>query len=569
MPDISLDDLAALRSVMTPDELAEVDALLAWEPANVCLRDLKIRTKGRELVSLGENLKPIQKKFLDQNYPGWTIDKPVDLKGFRCAILKARQEGVSTLVDALIFADTCNNPRTYSLILAHESDATERLFQMMHRFWENLPKHKQPKKKFSNKKELLFGALDSGLYVGTAGQGSVGRSGTWQNVHKSEYAKWKPSGTTIAEIDAGLDDAVPMSGNVFHESTADGLNHFYEMWVDISKPGYEGNTKPLFYAWFEDPDYSTEAPSNFTRTPEEVHMADAVYDFYHFTLTDGQLYWYRQKSSERKELMKQEYPTFPMDAFITSGNAYYDRAYLKELMDGLHTHVPLYVVQPGQGSSDENDHHGFSCAFQVWKEPEPGHNYVFCIDPAEGLDKNSKSDNTSSHCFDIDSWEECLTYHGKVDPWNTGADIAALSSWYNEARVGVMRLNHGHECIRALIEAGVTDIWCDEDGRYGIIENSKTKPEMDDSLGGVFNDMARGEPGLILHSAETVQECITYSKLPGGKSGAEGTSHDDRHSSLKACVKLLRCDDRRYKIPPKEPPEPTVAYGGHWKRRGI
>lgn len=560
-PAYTLDDLAAIRSVLTPAELKELDALLEWTPPDVCLRDLKIRTKGRDLVSLGENLKPIQKKFLDDNVPGWTIDKPIDLRGCRCAILKARQEGVSTLVDALIFADTCNNPRTYSLILAHEADATERLFQMMHRFYENLPPHKRPKRKYSSKKEILFGELDSGLYVGTAGQGSVGRSGTWQNIHKSEYAKWKPNGTTIGEIDAGLDDAVPASGNVFHESTANGLDHFYEMWIDISKPGYQGLMKPLFYAWFQDPDYSTPPLVDFVRTPEEIKMANAVYDFYQFTLSDGQLYWYRQKAAERKGLMKQEYPTFPLEAFIASGNAYYDREYLTDLLNRLQLEEPLYIVESGE--------QGFHCPFTVWKEPDPSKNYVCAIDPAGGPDKNNDSDCTSMHVFDVETWEEHLTYHGRVDPWFAGSDVGAIAAWYNDARVGVLRLMHGFEVIRALIEGGHTDIWADEDEDHGIIENTKTKPQMDDSLGAIFADMSRGEPGLILHSSETVQECITYAHLPGGKAGAEGTAHDDRQASLKACVKLLRTDDRRYKIPQKEPPPAGNVYGGHWKRRGL
>ena len=71
-------------------------------------------------------------------------------------ILKARQEGVSTLCEALIFERTARYHNTNSLIVAHEPESTEAIFAMSKLFYDMLPTWAKPKRRYDNKKQMVF-----------------------------------------------------------------------------------------------------------------------------------------------------------------------------------------------------------------------------------------------------------------------------------------------------------------------------------------------------------------------------------------------------------------------------
>ncbi len=57
----------------------------------------------------------------------------------RAVVLKARQLGVSTYVAARKFHRTINNPGLRTIIIGHERRASSNLFQIVKRFYENMP----------------------------------------------------------------------------------------------------------------------------------------------------------------------------------------------------------------------------------------------------------------------------------------------------------------------------------------------------------------------------------------------------------------------------------------------
>ncbi len=519
--------------------------------ALVTLRDIKIRTKDRRLISLGENLKPIQIEFLDRHWPGWSIDAPINIRGLRLMILKARQEGVSTLVNGLIFGDTINNPLTYSLILTHEKDATERMFQMMHRFWEHLPPSKQPKKKYSSKKELLFGELDSGIYVGTAGQGGVGRSGTWHHILKSEYAKWKPEGTTIEEIDAGLDDAVPEDGSIFEESTANGFNHYETKWTGISSSAYAGRYKPVFFPWYLDPDYSTVSPESFEPNEVEWDMARRVHTSTGFSLTYDQLYWWRRKKAERGPLMAQEYPTFPQEAFVSSGNPRFNREYLSGLLQTIGTEDaynaewgPIRVERPGKSA--------WRGAVTTFIDRERGHSYVIVADPAKGLTPNGDPDYSVAHVYDLETCEQVCHYRGYMTVFEMATDLYTLGELYADDRgrpsLIVLETPGPGDAVLSHLTTFETaypnlySYWDDDaqsasvSGRYGLPMSEGTRLESINKADGMIEEAAQHIRGhIVLRHPNTVNECMRFVKKRLGVCEAENGAHDDEVS----CVRFL------------------------------
>src|SRR5664279_3209168 len=111
----------------------------------------------------------------------------------RAIVLKARQLGVSTYVAARKFQRTINNPGLRTIIIGHEKRASSNLFQIVKRFYENMPEDIRPAIGTSNAEELIFERMDSGYIVSVATdatEGGAGRSATAQLLHASEAAFW-------------------------------------------------------------------------------------------------------------------------------------------------------------------------------------------------------------------------------------------------------------------------------------------------------------------------------------------------------------------------------------------
>jgi hypothetical protein len=55
-------------------------------------------------------------------------------------VLKARQVGITTYVAARYFLQTITRPGTLTVQVAHSQESAEAIFNIVQRFWENLPK---------------------------------------------------------------------------------------------------------------------------------------------------------------------------------------------------------------------------------------------------------------------------------------------------------------------------------------------------------------------------------------------------------------------------------------------
>lgn len=233
----------------------------------------------------------------------------------RAMILKGRQQGLSTLVQGRYFHRVITRRGFKAYILTHHSDATQNLFDMTMRYYDNLPPNLAPKADTSSAKELKFKKLESGYDVGTAGSKEVGRSLTLQLFHGSEVGFW-PN----AELHAkGVLNAVSdESGTeVILESTANGIgNYFHMMWKAAEKG--ENGYIPIFLPWFWENKYTTDA-ENFRMSEEE----EFLYGLYAKEgLTIPHLAWRRIKISSSRDIeagieaFKQEYPCNANEAFL-------------------------------------------------------------------------------------------------------------------------------------------------------------------------------------------------------------------------------------------------------------
>lgn len=236
----------------------------------------------------------------------------------RALILKGRQQGVSTYVQARFFHKTVTKRGKKSFILTHHADSTRALFEMTKRYSENLDKSMFPQPDKKNDNTLMYDRLGSGYRVGTAGSVEVGRGMTNQYLHLSEYAFYKDA----AKIGMGLMNTVAEINDteIIKESTANGQsNDFYSDWQE-AKNG-KSRYQAIFVPWYWQDEYCIEDAS-FVPHDEEMEWLER---FGSNGLKPGHLNWRRIKMQDIKgdheqkcRKFRQEYPFTDDEAFLSS-----------------------------------------------------------------------------------------------------------------------------------------------------------------------------------------------------------------------------------------------------------
>lgn len=246
------------------------------------------------------------------------------LKKVRVLIVKGRQQGCSTYVSARFYHHATRNDGQSVFILSHESETTEKLFNIVDRFHENAPDVAKPHAETHNRRRLEFAQIGSDYSVGTAGNEDVGRGGTLQLFHGSEVAFW----ANTDQIQTGILQSVPdlPDTEIFLESTANGMsNLFYDLVCEAEQK--QNDFEVVFIPWYWQTEYRRDTPANGDWTlsdeEEEYRTLYSKDPYKKIPLDKEQIYWRRAKISEFKSLWKfqQEYPAYLQEAFQTSGES--------------------------------------------------------------------------------------------------------------------------------------------------------------------------------------------------------------------------------------------------------
>lgn len=391
---------------------------------------LKIKTKSGTVVPF--RLNDAQRKLYAVAKRQQDAGKPV-----RLIILKARQLGFSTLTEGLIFHACATRRNVNALIVAHREDATANLFRMSKLFYDELPAPVKPMLRASNAQELVFEnpsklrserearpGLRSRIRCATAGGRGIGRSDTLQCVHLSEYAFWPDGADGKASTLAGILQAVPsLPGTmVVIESTANGFEDFKERW-DAAAAG-ENDFEPVFFAWFENPDYSMPVVPGTEWTPEERDLKAA------YRLTDEQLQWRRwciaNNCGGSLDMFRQEYPASPGEAFLHSGTGVFDNEQIVLRLERLSEPAGRGEFTDGEWTESETG------AITLYELPEEGVPYVLGGDTAgEG------SDYFTAIVIDNVSGRIVAKLRQKYSEPEYVRQIYALGRFYNDALVAI------------------------------------------------------------------------------------------------------------------------------------
>lgn len=228
----------------------------------------------------------------------------------RALVLKGRQQGISTYIGERFYHQVTTQGKS-AFIVAHEDKATSNLFEMVKRYQDHNPL--APSTKASNAKELLFGAIDAGYKLATAGTDDVGRGNTGQLIHGSEFAFWRNPQMHLAGLGNTVAD---MPGSeIILESTGNGQgNAFHLMWQE-AEAGNNGFIA-IFVPWYWQEEYRLPVRDKFELSPEDEKYMRA------YELDMEQMQWRANKIAQYGKgfawLFDQEYPATASLAFQSS-----------------------------------------------------------------------------------------------------------------------------------------------------------------------------------------------------------------------------------------------------------
>lgn len=487
---------------------------------------IKIINKENELTNLVFN-KPQQRLYdiiKEQNKKQMLI---------RIIILKARQMGFSTLTESLLFTNTVLKFNTKTGIITHHSKATENLFKMSKIMYQNLPDKLKPCISKDNNNQLLFDnekgtGLNSEIKCMTAGSSGVGRSDTYTQLHLSEYAFWPGDKKTTLN---GLLQAVPNTSNsiVIIESTANGFEHFKELWDDAVAG--KSDFIPVFFPWYEMPEYKMEY-SGFELTQEEKELKEL------YNLDNEQLAWRRwcikNNCGNDLDQFKQEYPACPEEAFLSTGKCLFDKEKIINRIQKLKKPLKIgYFKYDYNGLSISNINFIESNSkpyIEIYEKPKPGYPYVMGGDTA-GIGKDSFAgdviDNTNAN--------QVATLELELDEIEYTRQMYCLGMFYNEA-LCCIETNYSTYPVKEMFRLGYTNQYQREvdeiidikiQDKLGFNTNRATRPVIISELVKFFQECIN-----LINCKNTLLQGLTFIKRSDGKQAADDGYHDDRIMSL-------------------------------------
>lgn len=481
---------------------------------------IKIRDKNNNIVPLVLN-EP-QLKYYNVIKEMYRQRKPI-----RIIILKARQMGFSTETEAVIFKNVVTHHNYNAGIVAHKEDSTTNLFNMSKRMLEYLPEDIKPEQKKSNAKELVFNndqgtGLDSRIKCMTAGGKGIGRSDTFTALHLSELAFWEGDKKITM---TGLLQAVPNTPDsmIIIESTANGYEYFKEMW-DRAVAG-ESDFYPLFIGWNELKEYSMPY-TGFDLTQEERELKEQ------YNLTLEQLTWRRwcikNNCSGDINQFKQEYPICPEEAFLSTGNCYFNKENIinrintapEPLVKGKFTCYYDGIRIRNQKFLEQEDGN-----IKIYEYPQKRVPYVLGGDTAgEG------SDYFTAHVINNITGKQVAVLKQQYNEIEYVKQVYCLGMFYNCALIGLennfstyptqklAELNYPNQFVRKKEDQYNNKY----EKSFGFKTTSITRPYILGLLQEIVHDNID-----VIQDKETLREMLTFIVNDKGRAEAEEGYHDD------------------------------------------
>lgn len=469
---------------------------------------LSIKTKDNQLIRLplNQTQQIINNKIKELRKQG----KPV-----RMWILKARQEGVSTDIEGIVYAFTSQTENLNSLIIADDKEHASNLFDMSKLYQSQLEKdepHLAPRLKKSNEKKLEFDEIHSQIIIATADNTAAPRSHTFSIVHLSECAYFRD----LDDVMDGLNQSVPDNAStmIIGESTANGMDAFYDEWMRAING--QSDWVPNFIPWFWMDEYrlplvngkmhSIDGISFSSEYSREQFLTDERKLQDEHKLDDEQINWRRyaivNKVKGKITTFKQEYPATWQEAFQVSGVNYFDRS-------GMDRQTGVEPLASGEIFEIEMKYEFRKMDIGrifIYEYPKVGEQYIVAMDASEGLG----IDEASALVLNKRSNETVAEVAGQYTPEELAHMGIMLSNYFNKGLAVPENKGYGYMLCK-LVAAKYGNIYYKRDKlgevtkEYGFNTNSVTRPQY---LAQMNEEIRLGSTQL--KSKKLIGQCKTF-----------------------------------------------------------
>ena len=530
----SIDYDKKLRQAIANEMLTDRDLLEEVKHNPEKLIELVFIVVDKNQKTMPFFLNDVQHDFMDTLNQAKEDFESGEITDISLLVLKGRQQGFTTLVTAYQLACSLLNRNFQGYTLADKSDNSEAIFQNKAKFpYSQLPEALKPTEKFNNRKQLLFEKINSSWAVDTATK-DVGRSRTVNFFHGSECAFWKDG---IAPIQGALGEAFTKNCIKIYESTANGYNDYQKMW----NSGVHIN---CFYEWWRTKEYRISLRNEEHRA-EFLHNIDSkkgwIWDRLRWlrdekSLDAEQLFWYWNKYDKYldKDLIKQEYPCTPQEAFLLSGKNVFDTAVILERLARLQKPIKTgYFAYDYDGLRISNikwvnDRSGYIKLYDVPRITE------YCIG-GDTAGSDSGADFFTGHVLDAKTGVQVATLKHQFDADQYAKQMYCLGRYYKDALIGI-EANFDSFPIMELQRLGYPKQYTREaqdtytgktEKRFGFKTTSLTRPTIISRLIEVVREHCD-----TINDKDTLEELLTIIRNEKGRIEAPEGGHDDQMMGL-------------------------------------
>jgi hypothetical protein len=481
-------------------------------------------------------------------------------------ILKARQEGVSTYIEACIFEHINRKENRHGCIASMDQDSTNKVFRMCEIFQDEMPTAVKRSTDRASAKEIRYTEPHrSSMLCQTAGKKALGRGGTTQYVHATEVAFWANADTQLLGLLNEVPEGVPDT-MIVQESTANGIGGAFhdEYWRAVKRlrknsKDYAGYL-PVFLPWQIFPEYQTPLPREWKG---ELRIDRAVLDYFEerkaagIEFTPEQMYFAALKIQNRCggsiDRFKQEYPSTAREAFLSSGRMVFNILNLDKMERWCRAPVAnIEFFRADSGKVKFRHVNRTENCWAVWKYPIKNHGYVVFGDVAEGLlsdPKDVKSDPDRSVAVVLDriSFDTPMVYYGRPETIEYGDQMVMCSEFFNYAWSSPEVNSIGQSVLDTYKRADYQYIFNREhkeetevteaSKKLGWKTTTKTRKPMIADMQKVVNE---GE--LIIYDVRIIDEMRLFIWNMQGKPEGQAGENDDCVIAISGAVQLhQRC----------------------------
>ena len=385
--------------------------------------------------------------------------------GARIIILKSRQQGMTTLIDAIATFESILRGNRDSLIVAHEKgDVAKKIFAIYKRYLAHFPFPEWDM--FKKRSESGEGyELHNNSVIDVSYEKPRGIVGvTVQMLHLSEASRFRTLDTFLGSFMPAM-PKFKWSSAILESTAEKSGDAFHTMYQQAER----GNSAwyPVFYPWYIDEDNilefsSEQAKVDFKESLEsrpDSEWGDEVSllnDYEDITLEH--LHQRRNLIKEAPHGLasfKREFPTTPEEAFMGVNQPVFDikvlRQYEKEQIREPEMYGQMFIDimdMPNQQTRFEEAPHGI---LKIYKRPDPKLVYMIGSDHSEGMNDFNAALIASQHPFEVVA--EMVGYDGyNPIPRVFARQMYHAGKWYNDAWICPESNPPGNTVVDLLLE---------------------------------------------------------------------------------------------------------------------